>query len=223
MNTTTPGQNTVASEQLRAFIERIENVEARMADEREARKSIYAEAKAMGFSTRAIRYLIKLRTVKPQDRFEWEQERDMYVHSAGLASEPPLQHALDLAGVDPTVREQVIEAMGPLVPTNGKGHIDLTVGGKTMRLSRDKNGKVSAAEVVPQAAPPTVTQIKPVAPKDPVPDVDENGATELGRQYAKDNKPVIANPFPFGDPRRARFDEGWRKETGGDGMGPDEK
>lgn len=41
----------------------------------------------------------------------------------------------------------------------------------------------------------------------------------LGRQAARDGKPVIDNPFPFGDPRRARFDEGWRSESGSDGMG----
>lgn len=224
MTTATHGQNSVASEQLRAYIERIENVNARIADEQDARKSIFAEAKANGFSTKAIRYLVKLRKMKPHDRFEWEQERDMYTHAAGLATEPPLHSAVDLAGVDPTVREQLVEAMEPLVPTNGKGHIDLALDGRTFRLSRDKDGKVSAEEIVPQiAAAPGVPQIKPVAPKEPVPDVDADGAFELGRQFARDNKPVIKNPFPFGDPRRARFDEGWRKETGGDGMGPDEK
>lgn len=43
-------------------------------------------------------------------------------------------------------------------------------------------------------------------------------AEELGRKAARDGKPVIDNPFPFNDPRRARFDEGWRKESGSDGM-----
>ncbi len=44
-------------------------------------------------------------------------------------------------------------------------------------------------------------------------------AEEMGRQAAREGKPVIANPFAFGDARRARFDEGWRKETNSDGMG----
>jgi hypothetical protein len=49
--------------------------------------------------------------------------------------------------------------------------------------------------------------------------LDVGDAAELGRQAAIAGKPVIENPFPFGDPRRARFDEGWRKEAENDGMG----
>lgn len=49
--------------------------------------------------------------------------------------------------------------------------------------------------------------------------IDIESAEELGRKAARDGKAVIDNPFPFGDPRRARFDEGWRKESETDGMG----
>jgi SpoVK/Ycf46/Vps4 family AAA+-type ATPase len=48
---------------------------------------------------------------------------------------------------------------------------------------------------------------------------DVADAEDMGRKAARDGKPVIDNPFPFGDPRRARFDEGWRKEAETDGMG----
>lgn len=44
-------------------------------------------------------------------------------------------------------------------------------------------------------------------------------AVELGRKAAREGKAVIENPFPFQDPRRARFDEGWRQESETDGMG----
>lgn len=47
----------------------------------------------------------------------------------------------------------------------------------------------------------------------------EVDAEELGRKAAREGRPVIENPFPFGDARRARFDEGWRKESESDGMG----
>lgn len=56
-------------------------------------------------------------------------------------------------------------------------------------------------------------------------DVVEESATtvadaeELGRKAAREGKPIIDNPFQFGDARRARFDEGWRKEAESDGMG----
>lgn len=49
--------------------------------------------------------------------------------------------------------------------------------------------------------------------------IDAESAEDLGRKAAREGKPVIDNPFPFGDPRRARFDEGWRKEAESDGMG----
>lgn len=54
--------------------------------------------------------------------------------------------------------------------------------------------------------------------KEEVP-LDNESAEELGREAARAGKPVIENPFPFGDTRRARFDEGWRKEAQTDGMG----
>ena len=30
----------------------------------------------------------------------------------------------------------------------------------------------------------------------------------------------MSNPFPWDDKRRRKWDEGWREEDGGDGMGP---
>lgn len=49
--------------------------------------------------------------------------------------------------------------------------------------------------------------------------IDLAGAEQMGRQAARDGKPIIDNPFPFSDARRARFDEGWRKESDSDGLG----
>jgi hypothetical protein len=53
--------------------------------------------------------------------------------------------------------------------------------------------------------------------------VDGYGAELLGREAFKADEPIIKNPFPFGDERRPRWDEGWRKESGTDGMGPSKK
>lgn len=50
-------------------------------------------------------------------------------------------------------------------------------------------------------------------------EIDAAAAEDLGRQAAREGRPVVDNPFAFGDPRRARFDEGWRKESDSDGMG----
>jgi hypothetical protein len=43
----------------------------------------------------------------------------------------------------------------------------------------------------------------------------------LGGEAFAANQPIIVNPFPFGDGRRAKWDLGWRKASGTDGMGPD--
>lgn len=83
--------------------------------------------------------------------------------------------------------------------------------------------EVSASEVV-EAAPKKTTPRapQPETKREPPPDVDADGAEALGRQFAKENRAIIDNPFPFGDTRRPRFDAGWRKETGSDGMGQED-
>lgn len=50
-------------------------------------------------------------------------------------------------------------------------------------------------------------------------EIETVDAEQLGRAAFRAGKPVIDNPFPFNDPRRARFDEAWRREAGSDGMG----
>lgn len=52
-------------------------------------------------------------------------------------------------------------------------------------------------------------------------DAADADAEQMGRAAAREGKAIIENPFPFGDQRRARFDEGWRKESENDGMGAD--
>jgi hypothetical protein len=122
---------------------------------------------------------------------------------------------------DAATREQLIAKFKEFAPT--EGDIVLRMGGEPVRLYRDKAGDVHVEPFVEKTIVRRETASTPGAkPKADIPAVDDAGAVELGKQYARDNRPVIDNPFPFGDSRRARFDEGWRKENGGDGMGPDE-
>lgn len=46
---------------LRSLVNRIENVEGELDELRDDRKSIYAEAKASGFNTKALRHCVALR------------------------------------------------------------------------------------------------------------------------------------------------------------------
>ncbi|HET9230448.1 MAG TPA: GapR family DNA-binding domain-containing protein, partial [Vitreimonas sp.] len=43
----------------------------------------YAEAKAMGFDTKVLRQVIRLRKQDRQEREEQEQVRDLYLHALG--------------------------------------------------------------------------------------------------------------------------------------------
>ena len=81
----TVSPDSVAQDQLRAFIERIE----RMEEEKKAIagdiKEIYAEAKGRGFDTKAIRTLVRLRAQDAQERQEMEAILDLYMQAIGMA------------------------------------------------------------------------------------------------------------------------------------------
>lgn len=215
------GSNNETAARLGVFVERIERVRAEKKQLTMDEAAIKAEAKADGFHTGAINAVLKIRGMKPHERQESEAILDTYLHAMGLAPEPPLFRQIANLGVDIASRESVTEAMKSLVPENGSITIE-TKDGKPLRLTRDKDGNVSVTEV--SDAPPTARtppQPRQSTPKADVPDVDDAGAETLGRLAFKANTAIIANPFPFGDARRGHWDAGWRKESGGDGMGPD--
>ena len=216
------GHNTIASETLRAYVERMERIGEEKKQLGTEAAAVLAEAKSVGFLPAAIRFVLKKRQMKPSDRQEAEALEETYLHAMGMAVEPPLFRHVNLMSVDITSREQVIESMKKFVPTNGS--ITIEAGGSPVRLTRGADGAISVTEVVekpvPQPAAKPGAKAAPVKPD--VPDVDAEAAEALGRQAFRDDLPVIKNPFPFGDARRPRWDAGWRNESGSDGMGPDE-
>ena len=72
-------------DRLRLLIERIE----RLAEEKQGIaddiKEVYAEAKAVGYDTKAIREVVRLRKIKPEDRREMQMVLDTYCAALGLA------------------------------------------------------------------------------------------------------------------------------------------
>lgn len=78
------GPQTVAAGQLRAFIERIERVQEDIDALTDDRKEIYAECKAMGFDTKAVRTIIKLRKMQEGERQEAEAILDRYKAALGM-------------------------------------------------------------------------------------------------------------------------------------------
>jgi uncharacterized protein (UPF0335 family) len=76
--------NSVAADQLQAFVERIERLEEEKAGVSSDIKDIYAEAKGNGFCTKTLRTIIKLRKKSRDERLEEEAMVELYSQALGL-------------------------------------------------------------------------------------------------------------------------------------------
>lgn len=74
----------VARDQLKSFIERVERLEEEKATIAEDIKSVFGEAKAMGFDGKVMKEILKLRKMDDTVRQEWEHLRDTYGHAVGI-------------------------------------------------------------------------------------------------------------------------------------------
>jgi len=82
-----------AGERLRGFVERIESLEADKAELVGDIREVFAEAKADGFDTRAMREVIRERRLDKPERDEREALRDLYRHALGMLDGTPLGDA----------------------------------------------------------------------------------------------------------------------------------
>jgi len=80
-----PGHNGIAADQLRAFVERLERVNAEIAERNSDKSEIYAEAKGAGFDTKIIRKIIALRTKDHAERKEEEAVMELYLSALGMS------------------------------------------------------------------------------------------------------------------------------------------
>lgn len=85
MDRTMSDNYNVTADELRQFIERIEQLDAEKADIAEQAKKVMAEAKGRGYATAIIREIIKLRKMKPDDVAEREAVLAMYRSALGMA------------------------------------------------------------------------------------------------------------------------------------------
>ncbi|NCO87064.1 MAG: DUF2312 domain-containing protein [Rhodobacterales bacterium] len=74
----------VAGEELRAFIERYERLEAEKKDIADAQKEVMAEAKGRGYDTKIIRKIIALRKRDGDDIAEEEAILETYKAALGM-------------------------------------------------------------------------------------------------------------------------------------------
>lgn len=77
-------EDSVAQDQLRAFIDRIERMEEEKAAIVADVKEIYAEAKGNGFDTAILRQIIKIRKMDANERMENEAILELYMSALGM-------------------------------------------------------------------------------------------------------------------------------------------
>lgn len=76
---------TIAADELRQFIERIEHLMVEKADIAEQIKEIYAESKGRGYDNAALKTIIKLRAKNSDQVAEEEAVLEMYKSALGMA------------------------------------------------------------------------------------------------------------------------------------------
>jgi uncharacterized protein (UPF0335 family) len=82
------GPVDIPGKQLRAIVERIEQVDDEIKDLTEAKKEIYAEAKSNGFDVKVLREVIRLRKQDQKERDEHETLLDLYMSAIKGATAP---------------------------------------------------------------------------------------------------------------------------------------
>jgi uncharacterized protein (UPF0335 family) len=84
----TVSSDSVAQDQLRAFIERIERMEEEKRAIADDIKEIYAEAKGNGFDTKVLRQIVRIRKQDASERMEQEALLELYMAALGMQVAP---------------------------------------------------------------------------------------------------------------------------------------
>ena len=71
-------------DRLRLLIERVERLEEEKKGIADDIKDVYGEAKAVGYDTKIMKQIVRLRKMKPDDRSEMEMLLDTYKAALGL-------------------------------------------------------------------------------------------------------------------------------------------
>ena len=79
------GHNSIAKDQLKSIIERVERLEEDKAAIGSDIKDVYAEAKGNGYDVKALRAIVRYRKEDAQDRAEREAIFETYLAALGAA------------------------------------------------------------------------------------------------------------------------------------------
>ena len=72
---------TITGGKIRAFVERIENLDTELLELNEQKKEVFAEAKGEGFDVKILNEIIKLRKQDQEERDEREGLLDLYMRA----------------------------------------------------------------------------------------------------------------------------------------------
>lgn len=75
---------SVTVEELRQFVERVENLEAEAKDIADQKKEVMAEAKGRGYDTKVLKKIIALRKRKADEIAEEQAVLDLYMQALGM-------------------------------------------------------------------------------------------------------------------------------------------
>jgi len=78
------GDNSIAADQLRLLIERVENITRDIDDLKEDVKDVFIEAKSHGYDVKIMRKLIALRKMDQAARIESQMLLETYASAIGL-------------------------------------------------------------------------------------------------------------------------------------------
>ena len=78
-------EGSIAADELRLLIERIERLEEEKKAIADDVKDVYAEAKARGYDPKTMRMIVRLRKMESHDRQEAEALLETYKAALGLA------------------------------------------------------------------------------------------------------------------------------------------
>jgi uncharacterized protein (UPF0335 family) len=77
---------TIPGGKIRAFVERIENLDTEIQELNEQKKEVFAEAKGDGFDVKILREIVKLRKQDEEERDERESMLDLYMRAREQAT-----------------------------------------------------------------------------------------------------------------------------------------
>jgi uncharacterized protein (UPF0335 family) len=81
------GPASIARDQLRAIVERIEKLNEELDAINGDKKEVYAEAKANGYDTKILKKVVQLRKMDSAERQETDALLDLYMHALGMISD----------------------------------------------------------------------------------------------------------------------------------------